>query len=204
MKIWKLRWRTFQRFWRRTADSIFMFLFNVFHTFRWSDLEFVARWLVRAGDLHSKHKKYLLVFLTMGICRTSLECFSAKSECVPESSCASNCLLLLYRRSDSPFIISPLQQLPATSIRTGNHQTRACANIVPIMDNNKLPTLANFGPRKTLAKSCDVTGNMSLLDIVSHFFDKYRQNDGKGEHILNLLRKNISSSFKKSSIGKWT
>lgn len=153
MKIWKLRWRTFQRFWRRTADSIFMFLFNVFHTFRWSDLEFVTRWLVRAGDLHSKHKKYLLVFLTMGICRTSLECFSVKSEFVPESSSASNCLLLLYRRSDSPFIISPLQQLPATSIRTGNHQTRACANIVPIMDNNKLPTLANFGPRKTLARN---------------------------------------------------
>ena len=150
MKIWKLRWRTFQRFWRRTADIFFMFLFNVFHTFPWSDLEFVTRWLVRAGDLHLKHKRYLLVFLTMGICRKSLEWFSVKSEFVPESSSASNCLLLLYRRSDSPFIISPLQ-LPATSIRTGNHQTRACANIVPIMGNNNLPTFANFGPRKTLA-----------------------------------------------------
>ena len=102
------------------------------------------------GWLALKTQKYLLVFLTMGICRTSLECCSVKSEFVPESSSASNCLLLLYRRSDSPFIISPLQ-LPATSIRTGNHQTSACANIVPIMGNNNLPTFANFGPRKTLA-----------------------------------------------------
>ncbi|XP_073253425.1 nicotinamidase-like [Porites lutea] len=45
---------------------------------------------------------------------------------------------------------------------------------------------------------------MSLLERVSHFFDKYRQNDGKGEHILKLLRQNISSSFKKSSIVKYT
>ena len=128
-----------------------MFLFNVFHTFRRSDLEFVTRWLVRAGDLHLKHKKYLLVFLTMGICRTSLECFSVKSEFVPESSSASNCLLLLmvYRRSDSPFIISPL---PATSISSpskGLGTTRQ--ELVPIMGNNNLPTFANIGLRKTLA-----------------------------------------------------
>ena len=155
MKIWKLRWRTFQRAWRRTADSIFMFLFNVFHTFRWSDLEFVTRWLVRAGDLHLKHKKYLLVFLTMGICRTSLECFSVKSEFVPESSSASNCLLLpmMYRRSDSPFIISPLQ-LPATSISSpskGLGTTRQ--ELVPIMVTitcQHLPTLASGKPLQIL------------------------------------------------------
>ena len=163
----------------------------------------MTRWLVRAGDLHLKHKKYLLVFLTMGICRTTLEYFYVKSEFVPESSSASNCLLLLYRRSDSPFIISPLQ-LPATSISSpskGLGTTRQ--ELVPIMGNNSLPTFANIcqhWPQENPSR--DVTENMSLLDIVSHFFDKYRQNDGKGEHILKLLRKNISSSFKTSSIGK--
>jgi len=116
--------------------------------------------------------------------------------------CSPPYLLLLHRRSDSPLIISPLQ-LPATSISSpskGLGTTRQ--EPVPIMGNNSLPTFANIGLRKTLTKSRDVTGNMSLLDIVSHFFDKYRQNDGKGEHILKLLRKNISSSFKTSSIGK--
>ena len=75
---------------------------------------------------------------------------------------------------------------------------------MPIMEATIASQHRQHWPQKKPSKSCNVTGNMSLLDTVSHFFDKYRQNDGKGEHILNLLRKNISSSVKKSSIGKGT
>ena len=39
------------------------------------------------------------------------------------------------------------------------------------------------------------------LDTVSHFFDAYRKGGKNGEQILQSVRQNVSSSFKKSSLG---
>ena len=39
------------------------------------------------------------------------------------------------------------------------------------------------------------------LEIVSRFFDVYRQNGGDGEQILRTAREKISSSFRTSSLG---
>jgi len=43
--------------------------------------------------------------------------------------------------------------------------------------------------------------NKMELDMVSHFFDNYRQKGQEGQETLQLIREDLSKSFKESSLG---